>query len=184
MGSDNDRPGNSTTTDFFMEKTTQRTPGMQKVQELIESIRIGMFTTVDEQSRLVSRPMALMQMDPDGSLWFLTKRHSPKTEQIERDYHVNVAFAHPDKASYVSVTGTAREVMDRAKIDDIWSPMAKPWFPGGQDDPELMAIQVRTDTAEYWDSTSSRMVRLFEMARAAVTGDTYREGENELVQNV
>lgn len=156
---------------------------MEKVKDLIESIRIGMFTTQDEQNRLVSRPMAIMQIDDNGSLWFLTKKQTPKTDQIEKDYHVNVAFAHPDKASYVSVTGTAQEVYDRSKIDEIWSPMAKPWFPQGKEDPELMAIRVDTDTAEYWDSTSSRMVRLFEMARAAVTGDTYKEGENKLVEN-
>jgi general stress protein 26 len=163
--------------------TQQQNPGMEKVKELIESIRIGMLTTQSEQGHLVSRPMAVMKIDEQGNLWFLTKKDSPKTDEIQQDYHVNVAFAHPDKASYVSVAGTAAEFHDRAKIEELWSPMAKPWFPDGKDDPSLLALKVHTDTAEYWDSTSSRMVRLFEMARAAITGDTYKEGENELVEN-
>mgnify|MGYP002777676407 CR=1 FL=1 len=166
-----------------METKEQKNPGMEKVRDLIGSIKIGMLTTQDSAGRLVSRPMAVMQMDEEGSLWFFTRDDSAKTEQVARDYHVNVAFAHPDDASYVSVSGTAREIHDRAKIDELWSPAAKPWFPEGKDDPSLSLLQVRTDTAEYWDSTSSRMVRLFEMARAALTGDTYKEGENKLVHN-
>ncbi|WP_234735194.1 pyridoxamine 5'-phosphate oxidase family protein [Tellurirhabdus bombi] len=163
--------------------TQQQNPGMEKVKELIESIRIGMLTTQNEQGHLVSRPMAVMNIDAQGNLWFLTKKDSAKTDEIQQDYHVNVAFSHPDKASYVSVAGTATEIHDRAKIEELWSPMAKPWFPDGKEDPSLLALKVHTATAEYWDSTSSRMVRLFEMARAAITGDTYKEGENELVEN-
>ncbi|GAB3273310.1 pyridoxamine 5'-phosphate oxidase family protein [Larkinella harenae] len=166
-----------------METTEERNEGMEKVSKLINSIRIGMLTTQDENGNLVSRPMAVMQVDPDGSLWFLTKEHSPKTEQIDRNYKVNVAFSDVSDASYVSVSGTAEELQDRAKIEELWSPMAKPWFPEGKDDPSLSILKVRTETAEYWDSTSSRMVRLFEMARAALTGDTYKEGENKLVEN-
>ncbi|WP_128544624.1 pyridoxamine 5'-phosphate oxidase family protein [Larkinella soli] len=166
-----------------METKKPLDPGMQKVSELVEQIRIGMLTTQNEQGRLVSRPMAAMKFDEEGNLWFLTKSHSPKTDHIDRNYQVNVAFAHPDKASYVSISGEAQELHDRAKIEEIWSPMAKPWFPEGKDDPELAVLKVHTETAEYWDSTSSRMIRLFEMARAALTGDTYKEGENKLVEN-
>jgi len=166
-----------------METKPQRNPGMEKIRDLIEDIRIGMLTTVEDSGRLVSRPMATMQIDENGCLWFFTKNNSQKTEQVERDYHVNVAYAHPDKASYVSVAGRAEEVYDRSKIDELWSPIAKPWFPEGKDDPELNLIKVYTETAEYWDSTSSRMVRFMEMARAALTGDTYKEGENQIIEN-
>ncbi|MRS62489.1 pyridoxamine 5'-phosphate oxidase [Larkinella terrae] len=166
-----------------METLEQRNRDMEKVSKLIEDIRVGMLTTQDEQGNLVSRPMAVMQLDENGDLWFLTKEHSPKTDQIDKNYKVNVAFANVSDASYVSVNGTAEELQDRAKIEELWSPMAKPWFPDGKDDPQLSILKVHTETAEYWDSTSSRMVRLFEMARAALTGDTYKEGENKVIEN-
>ncbi|GAB3892871.1 pyridoxamine 5'-phosphate oxidase family protein [Larkinella knui] len=161
----------------------ERNAGMEKVSKLINDIRVGMLTTQDEQGNLVSRPMAVMQVDENGDLWFLTKENSPKTDQISKNYKVNVAFANAPDASYVSVSGTAEELQDRAKVEELWSPMAKPWFPDGKDDPSLSILKVHTETAEYWDSTSSRMIRLFEMARAALTGDTYREGENKVVEN-
>ncbi|MFC5411590.1 pyridoxamine 5'-phosphate oxidase family protein [Larkinella bovis] len=166
-----------------METSEQQKAGMEKVSKLIDTIRIGMLTTLDEHGNLVSRPMAVMQMDENGDLWFFTKEHSPKTDQIGTNYKVNVAFADVSDASYVSVSGTAEEQRDRAKIEELWSPMAKPWFPDGKEDPELVILKVHIETAQYWDSTSSRMVRLFEMARAALTGDTYQEGENKLVEN-
>lgn len=165
-----------------MKINEQRNSQVEKVRDLIDDIKIGMMTTVDDDGNLVSRPMATMQFDENGALWFFTKKNSPKTEQITQNEHkVNIAFADVADASYVSVSGHAEEVYDRAKIDELWSPIAKPWFPDGKDDPSLILLKVYPDMAEYWDSTSSRMVRLFEMARAALTGDTYSEGENEKV---
>lgn len=157
---------------------------LAKVKELVEAIRIAMMTTVDENGHLVSRPMAVQQMDSDGTLWFFTKKSSPKVEQIEHhEQRVNISFADTGDSSYVSISGIADELHDRAKIDELWSVAAKPWFPNGKDDPELTLLKVHTEMAEYWDSNSSHMVRFFEMARAAVTGDTYQEGENKKVYN-
>ncbi|TAE31999.1 MAG: pyridoxamine 5'-phosphate oxidase [Cytophagales bacterium] len=167
-----------------METKQQHNPDLEKIKELVEDIRIAMMTTVDEGGHLVSRPMAVMQMDTDGTLWFFTKKSSPKVDQIENhEQQVNLSFADTGDSSYVSISGTAQETDDRAKIEELWSPMAKPWFPEGKDDPQLTILKVHTNMAEYWDSNSSRMVRFLEMARAAVTGDTYKEGENKKVYN-
>jgi general stress protein 26 len=165
-----------------METQQQNNNDLAKVKELVEAIRIAMMTTVDENDHLVSRPMAVQQMDSDGTLWFFTKKRSPKVDQIKsHEQRVNISFADTGDSSYVSISGTANELYDRAKIDELWSVAAKPWFPEGKDDPELTLLKVHTKMAEYWDSSSSRMVRFFEMARATVTGDTYKEGENRKV---
>lgn len=168
-----------------METQTQHNPQLEKVKEMVGDIRIAMMTTVDEGGNLVSRPMACMQMDADGTLWFFTQKSSPKVEQIEQhENKVNLSFVNVADADYVSISGTSQEVYDRAKIDALWSDMAKPWFPKGKDDPELTLLKVHTEMAEYWDSNDSRIIRLFEMARAAVTGDTYKDGgENVKVIN-
>jgi general stress protein 26 len=167
-----------------MDTQQQKNAGLEKIKAMAEDIRIAMMTTVDDQDNLVSRPMACMQMDADGTLWFFTKKSSPKVEQVEQhDHRVNLSFADAANSSYISISGTAQEVDNRAKIDELWSDMAKPWFPAGKNDPELTLLQIHTELAEYWDSNNSRLVRLFEMARAAVTGTTYQEGENVKVTN-
>lgn len=157
---------------------------MEKVRDMVEDIRIAMMTTIDDQGNLVSRPMAALQFDEDGNVWFFTNRKSPKVEQIEHvEQQVNVAFASVSDADYVSISGVAAEVNDRAKINELWNPQAKAWFPKGKDDPELTLLKVHTRMAEYWDSNNSTMVRLFQQASAVVTGTTPKMGENEKVYN-
>ncbi|RPH45330.1 MAG: pyridoxamine 5'-phosphate oxidase [Burkholderiales bacterium] len=145
----------------------------QDVVEQIEAIRVAMMTTTEDDGRLRSRPMHVMRVDGDGTLWFLTNDGSHKLENLA---HVNLSFADADDADWLSVCGSGEVVRDRATIAGLWSPMARPWFPRGADDPDLVALRVRADEIEYWDASSSRMMRLLEMARAAVTGTRYDEG--------
>ena len=167
-----------------MEAKAQKNKQLEKVRDLIEGIRIAMLTTVDEQSNLVSRPMAALQIDEDGTIWFFTKRTSPKVDQIDNNEHrVNLSFADVSNVNYVSVSGTAQELDDRAKIDELWNPQAKAWFPKGKDDPELILLKVHINMAEYWDSNDSMMVRLLQQATAVITGNPPKMGENEKVYN-
>jgi general stress protein 26 len=167
-----------------METKHQTNKQLEKISDMIEDIRIAMLTTVDEQGNLVSRPMAALQVDENGTVWFFTQRSSPKVDQIDNNTNkVNLSFADVSDASYVSVSGTAQEFDDRAKIDELWNPQAKAWFPKGKDDPDLTLLKVHIDMAEYWDSTDSTMVRFFQQAAAVITGNPPKMGENEKVYN-
>ncbi|WP_312520246.1 pyridoxamine 5'-phosphate oxidase family protein, partial [Massilia sp.] len=44
------------------------------------------------------------------------------------------------------------------------------WFPAGPQDQHAVLVRVVPHAAEYWDSNDSKMVRVFAMAKAAVTG--------------
>jgi len=167
-----------------METKTPTNKQLEKVLDIIEDVQIAMMTTVDDQGNLVSRPMAALQVDEDGTIWFFTKRSSPKVDQIDNNENrVNLSFASVSDADYVSVSGRAQELNDRAKIDELWNPMAKAWFPEGKDDPDLVLLKVHTDMAEYWSANDSKMVRLFQQATAAITGNPPDMGENEKVYN-
>ncbi len=167
-----------------METKPQKNEKLEKIREMVGDIRIAMMTTVDEGGHLQSRPMAALEMDESATIWFFTKKSSPKVEQIEQhERQVNLAFADVGDANYVSISGTADEVDDRAKIDELWNPQAKAWFPDGKDDPDLTLLRVHTHMAEYWDSNNNIMVRLFQQAAAALTGNPPRMGENEKVTN-
>ena len=167
-----------------METKPQTNKQLEKVLDIIEDVRIAMMTTVDDQGNLVSRPMAALQVDEDGTIWFFTKRSSPKVDQIDNNENrVNLSFASVSDADYVSVSGKAQELDDRAKVDELWNPMVKAWFPEGKDDPELVLLKVHTDMAEYWSASDSKMVRLIQEATAAITGNPPKMGENEKVYN-
>lgn len=148
-----------------------RAEALNKLRELIMSINFAMLTTISKEGMLRSRPMATLQFDTQaGELWFFTADDSPKTDEIAHEQQVGLSYASPDKQDYVSISGRARLLRDRAKINELWTPMAKMWFPGGPDDPHLALLCVEIDAAEYWDSPSGMMVELYGIAKLALTG--------------
>ncbi len=128
---------------------------IRKLGELIRDVRICMLTTVDEDGDLHSRPMATQEVEFDGDLWFFTGKSTHKSREIGREQRVNVSFADVDKQHYVSASGTAQLVDDRAKAKELWRDAYKTWFPKGLDDPDLVLLKVTVQKAEYWDSVNS-----------------------------
>jgi general stress protein 26 len=45
---------------------------ISKVTDIINDSQIGMFTTINEQGALVSRPLAVQDVKNDGDMWFFS----------------------------------------------------------------------------------------------------------------
>ena len=160
--------------------TTQN--DFKKLREMIEDIDFCMLTTVDENGDLHSRPMSSNgEIDQNGDIWFFTGASSHKVSEIEKLPKVNVSFADPDNHRYISVSGTAQLVRDRAKIDELWKPEFKIWFPEGKDDPNVALLRVSLDKGEYWDSPSSTIGYALNFVSSLVTGKEPDLGENRKV---
>ncbi len=95
-----------------------------------------MFTTMTADGRHVSRPMGLQQIEFDGDLWFFAEEGSPKIAEIIANPQVNVSFS-TKKDAWVSISGAAEAVHDRAKAEELWNPFLRGWFPDGVDTPGL-----------------------------------------------
>lgn len=149
-----------------------------ELKSKIKPIRFAMFTTIDEHGHLISRPMTNQEMDAEGNLWFFTSSQTDLWENIAAHPEVNLSFSEPQDNVYVSISGRAERVVDRAKIKDMWNPAVQAWFPAGPDDPHAMLVRVVSDTAEYWDSGASAMVQMFNMAKAVLTGTTPADTEH------
>ena len=162
-------------------KTAQaREDDLQKVRELVKDIDFCMLTTVDENGDLHSRPMSVNgDIDPDGDLWFFTAASSHKVSEIDKQPKVNVNFADPENQNYVSITGTAQLVRDRKKIEELWKPEFKMWFPEGKDDPDIALLRINLEKAEYWDSPSSTVGFALRFVSSLVTGKEAEYGENK-----
>ena len=161
-----------------MKTENQTSPEHTQLAALIEHMHIAMLTTVDEKGVLVSRPMAPLEMESDGSIWFFTDIHTAKVKQLEA---LNLSFTDADRGTYVSISGSGEINTDHALIARLWTPAAKPWFPDGPDSPNLCLIKVTPRVAEYWDTPHSMMVRLFAMAASVVTGKPIGLGEHDVL---
>jgi general stress protein 26 len=136
----------------------------------IRPVRFPMFTTLEDGGHLVSQPMTLQQTDDNGGLWFYTSTLTGLWKNIAVHPEVNISFVKPDDSLYVSVSGTAERVVDRARIHAMWNPMVSVWFPAGPEDEHAVLVRVDPHAAEYWDSNESKMVQMFQYAKAAITG--------------
>src|ERR1700712_136283 len=120
------------------------------ISTILHAARFATVTTVGEHGELHSRPLAIIEDDFDGTLWFFTQDPSAKTEEIAKHPEVNVAVG--DGKGYLSLSGTASVDRDAARIDRYWSPYAEAWFERGRDDPSVALLRVDVDSAEIWDT--------------------------------
>lgn len=162
-----------------MSKDANFTADMKKLGEMINDIEFAMLTTVDEDGSVRSRPMATQQDEFNGTLYYFTYGNSHKVLEVRQNSEVNVSYARPDKQQYVSLSGTASLSRDRAKMEELWNPALKAWFPKGLDEPDIALLQVDVKKAEYWDSPSSAVAHVVGLAKALVTGQAASGGEDK-----
>ena len=149
---------------------------IEQLKEMLEGIDFAMLTTL-AGGKLRSRPMSTQEMDENGDLWFFTSDQTHKIDEIQADPRVNVAYSNPDDNTYVSVFGRAEMSKDKAKMEELWSPILKAWFPEGLDDPHLALLKINIEEVEYWDSPNSKLVQLAGFVKAMVTGQQAEGGE-------
>jgi len=154
----------------------------KRLAELMKEFRFVMLTTAAADGSLHSRPMTMQERDFDGDLWFFTSADAPKVWEANREHQVNVSFSDPHRNTYISASGVAHLVRDKAKIEELWKPAYKLFFPKGLADPELALLKVSIQKAEYWDSPSSFVGRTFSFAKAMVTGRTSELGDHANVE--
>ena len=94
-----------------------------------------------------------------------------KDHEIAADPTVQLIFANTGGSEYMSVFGTAEVIDDMAKKKELWSPIAKAWFPEGVEDPDLTVLKVKPSEGYYWDTKSGKLVSMLKILTAAVTGN-------------
>lgn len=146
---------------------------LAELKKILSGFSAAMMTTLDSQRHLVSRPMATQKKElPDADLWFVASFDSDQTRQLQLDPRVNLAYFHESgDRSYASVSGTARLDNDRQRIKQLWDESWRPWFPQGQEDPNLCLILVDALQAQYWKPDGGKLGAMWSYAKAYVTGE-------------
>jgi len=162
-----------------MEKNLHNDEALQKLKELVESVGICMYCSMEHGSDMASRPMGTAKIEDDGTIWFFTTDHSGAAENAQQANDVCLNYAHITKNTYLCVMGTPELVFDKAKMKELWSPILKTWFPDGIDTPDIALVKVTPQSAHYWDSDASRLRLLFSFVKAQFTGERPDGDEGE-----
>lgn len=153
---------------------TQNRPELKKLADLIHDIPVAMLATLDADGALNARPMALLEMDTEGVLWFFTDLHASKLDRLAQ---VQLSFCDPADSTWVSVSGHGEVDTDRGRIEAMWTPMARPWFPDGAQSPALALLRVVPHSADYWDGPNNRMVRALGVMASVIAGQPVGMGD-------
>ncbi|KAF2455278.1 hypothetical protein BDY21DRAFT_373387 [Lineolata rhizophorae] len=173
--------------DPYKEKNLDNPPLSEKVTDLVDFVdkhKFCMMTTRDQSTGLlVSRCMALAAREPADAtagldMLFHSNAESGKTSDLEGDAHVNLAFVTP-AGEWASVSGLASVESDREVVRRHYSPGLKAWIgdlgdgthDGGPDDPRIVVIRVKTQTAQYAVSRKGVVGSSVEFAKAMAKGD-------------
>jgi general stress protein 26 len=161
-----------------MAQKTQDEP-VRKLLELVKEIKVAMMTTRRPDGRLVSRPMAKQEEEaPGADFWFVTARDSDKVSELQGDPNVNLSFYKDRTREWVSVSGTASLTDEPALLHRLYRDDWKIWFGqegdprhGTPDDPRMLLIGVRADSASFMTVDKPQAVVLFEMLKGRITGE-------------
>jgi general stress protein 26 len=155
----------------------------EELRAVLEEFDTAMLVTKDDEGAPRARPMAMRQRPNDTALWFLTADETAKVEEIERDPMVAAVFYRDRDRAWVSVSGRAALVRDVQRTKELWSPIMKGWF-DSPDDPNILLIRVEPHHAEFYEPKGTKVGRMFEMVKGAITGATPDMGAVKHVNRV
>ncbi len=138
---------------------------VERLANLIRGIDSVMFSALDVDGKIQSRPMVSQEREFDGRLWFFTEMD---TESIRTDVNVNISYMEPASNRYISVMGHAEIIKDENIKRELWDESTERWFPYGLQNPDLNLICVGVTRAEYWDTPNAPSVETFDF-----TGEGY-----------
>ena len=148
----------------------RRTVDTQKIWDLIRNEHTAVLVTVGTDGSLDSRPMGCVQKEFDGTLWFLTFKESPKILEIAENQHALVSYARPSDYEFISISGRARIVDDRAQVHALWSEGFRVWFPDGPESPNIALLALDVEVAKAWTKPASALTYALYYLRARITG--------------
>jgi general stress protein 26 len=143
------------------------------VGDIIETVRVGMLTAMGQDSAPLTKPLFAQEIDEQGQIWFFTSTSSVLLQQTRIHPEVYLTFADSNKHKYLAIVGTASEVTDQKKMEELWDPSLKTWFKEGLETPGIVLLKVQVQDAEYWDSPHSAVVRIAGFMKAMVSDQKF-----------
>jgi len=146
---------------------------VKKIKDLADQAKICFFCTESSTGHTKgARPMSVLDVDDEGTLWFVSPKESDKNGEIMSNSSVRLYFHGSAHSDLMYLIGDAYIHEDRSKIRDIWNPFLKTWFNEGQDDPRITIIKVLPSEGYYWDSKHGNFVATIKMIAGSIVGKT------------
>ncbi|NML64640.1 pyridoxamine 5'-phosphate oxidase family protein [Hymenobacter sp. RP-2-7] len=123
---------------------------LKEIAAKMANLDIALLTTRTSRGQLTSRPMSNNgDVEYDGNSYYFTFEKSRTVQDITEDAHVNLGFSGA-KGLYISITGAASLIRQKAILQQHWVPSLNQWFPEGVDTPGVVLVHVKAQRIKYW----------------------------------
>ncbi|AHM04395.1 General stress protein [Roseibacterium elongatum DSM 19469] len=157
-----------------------------------EKLRRALFDTLDDERTgmlgVQGSPDHMQPMthffDPDTQvLWFISGRDTDLVKQVKASPHkAHFTVTAGDRSLYACISGQLAQVENRAKLEELWSPVAAMWFDGDIDDPNVALLSMPLSEAAVWTVEAGALRFGMEMVRGAAGAHDPDLGEHGVLE--
>ena len=164
--------------------STPKDKQIEEFYKMVDSMKVGLLTTIREGIGPVSRAMALAKRSGPDFL-FLANAHSNKFSDLENINQAQITFQNSSNQDWISVTGVATTASNSdPRIKDLYSKGTSAWFGdlgdgvhnGTHDDPRMALIEIQPKYISYWKTTVGSLGFAKEVIQASLTGQVADTG--------
>uniref|UniRef100_UPI00017541FF Uncharacterized protein n=1 Tax=Psychrobacter arcticus (strain DSM 17307 / VKM B-2377 / 273-4) TaxID=259536 RepID=UPI00017541FF len=124
---------------------------IDKIQAVIKDVKFAMISTSNKKGDIHAWPMTTSEVNLDNKeIWFIGDKTSDVVKDIQDDARIGLTYATQDEKNYVSISGDAELPTDKAKLDELWSPVYSAFFANGKEDANIQLIKVVPHGVECW----------------------------------
>ena len=165
-----------------MKVLPQSSDDMRRLAQHLEGQRTSMLSFSDDHGQITARPMTPLEMDAQGEIWMLASRRAMAPIFVAALRQANLTFSDAERSVFISIAGVARLSDDAQRKAALWSVVARPWFPGGADDPDLVLLALTPQLADIWDGPESDVMRLLALTASLVAARPIGLGEHQIIK--
>lgn len=139
---------------------------LEQISEKMRDIDIAVLTTRTAGGALAGRPMSNNRnVEYDGDSFFFTLADTGTVKDVRNDPNVSLSYAAKSgmlhmKPFYITLTGTAELITDKAAFEEHWTKDVELWFKDGIDTPGLTLVKVTAERLHYWDGFDEGEINL------------------------
>ncbi|MGY5850015.1 pyridoxamine 5'-phosphate oxidase family protein [Salegentibacter sp. F14] len=158
-----------------------REQALNKMTNLVESIKTGMLITCLGDRPLNAIPMTTKKIDDKGNIWFLSRLDSNQNCNIAKEPEVQLLYSAPNNKEFISIYGMAFIHLEPQTLKQLYHESDDAWFTG-LDDPNLTALKVVPKQSYYWDEKNNNYADLFARGLMSQEGklNTGKKGKLQL----
>jgi general stress protein 26 len=139
------------------------------LHDIVQDSRTVVLLTHGEGHKIVGRPMSLVRIDEDDTIYLVASIESKKVSEILGDSRVTVSVQNGKGIAMidgeVAISGSKR------LIDELWTDGWKAWFPEGKTCPDIAILIVRPLEGTYWQQGLGHdLSNVYRYLKARVTG--------------